>query len=278
MPFGDVHPRPALTADAVVFTILAHDVHVLLVRRTGAPFAGSWALPGGFCREQEPTAECVLRELWEETQVTDIWLEQLKTFDQPGRDPRGWVISVAYFALVDGSRVSPAGAGDARDARWWPVTGLPDLAFDHQTIVGYALQRLRNKLRWSTIGSQLLPPRFTMAALQLVHEAVLGGTLEKPLDKRNFQKRMLESGTIRDTGTTLVTGKRGPQPRLYQFTHHPEDERTRTGSAPLEGFRDQGPRAMVGVPTSPAPQRDVADLIVSRGTPGWPRSEKDGGG
>jgi 8-oxo-dGTP diphosphatase len=226
MPYCYPHPRPALTADAVVFTILAQELQVLLIRRGSAPFAGLWALPGGFCQEQEPSADCVLRELWKETHVTDIWLEQLKTFDQPERDPRGWVISVAYFALVDESRVTPAGV---TGARWCPVARLPDLAFDHSAIVEYALQRLRNKLRGSTIGSQLLPQRFTMAALQQVHEAVLGATLEKPIDKRNFQKRMLESGTIRDTGTTLVTGKRGPQPRLYEFTHHPEEERTCTG-------------------------------------------------
>jgi 8-oxo-dGTP diphosphatase len=207
------YPRPALTGDAVVFTIIEDRLRVLLIQRKSDPFKGCWALPGGFCEENEPAAEAIRRELEEETGVRDIWLEQLRTFDAPGRDPRGWVVSVAHFALIDSSRVRLAGADDAADARWWPVDALPALAFDHQDIVRYALQRLRSKLRWANIGSQLLPARFTMAALQQVHEAVLGDKL----DKRNFHKRMLESGAIRDTGATLMTGKRGPQPRLYEF-------------------------------------------------------------
>lgn len=221
------YPRPALTADAVVFSIMDDQLQLLLIRRGGAPFADYWALPGGFCQEQEPTELCVLRELAEETSVANIWMEQLKTFDTPGRDPRGWVVSVAYVALIDGAQVRLSGASDASDARWWAVRTLPQLAFDHDQIVSYALLRLRNKLRWANIGSQLLPARFTMAALQRVHEAVLGDTLEKPLDKRNFHKRMLESGAIRDTGATLVTGKRGPQPRLYEFVAQPDEAVTR---------------------------------------------------
>lgn len=222
MPYVYKYPRPALTADAVVFTIVEERLHVLLIRRAGEPFAGCWAVPGGFCRENEPAAEAVKRELAEETGITGVWLEQLKTFDTRGRDPRGWVVSVAHVALINGAPVQLDSASDAADARWCPVDDLPPLAFDHAQIVGYALQRLRNKLRWDNIGSQLLPVKFTMAALQLVHEAVLGCTL----DKRNFQKRMLEGATIRDTGTTLVTGKRGPQPRLFAFV-----DRSREGDA-----------------------------------------------
>jgi 8-oxo-dGTP diphosphatase len=207
------YPRPALTADAVVFTIIGDRLQVLLIQRNGEPFKGCWALPGGFCEENEPAAEAIRRELEEETGVQDIWLEQLRTFDTPGRDPRGWVVSVAHVALIDSARVQLAGADDAADARWWTVDALPALAFDHQEIVRYGLQRLRTKLRWANIGSQLLPARFTMAALQQVHEAIMGDSL----DKRNFHKRILESGAIRDTGATLMTGRRGPQPRLYEF-------------------------------------------------------------
>jgi 8-oxo-dGTP diphosphatase len=217
MPHTYPYPRPALTADAVLFTIHHHQLELLLILRNGDPFAGCWALPGGFCEEDEQ-AECtVVRELEEEAGVRDVWLEQLKTFDTPGRDPRGWVVSVAHFALVDSSRVQLKSASDASDVRWWPVVDLPPLAFDHPLIVRYAVQRLRNKLLWSNIGSQLLPPQFTMADLQEVHEAVLGESLQRPLDKRNFHRRMLESGAIRETGGTMVTGKRGPQPRLYEF-------------------------------------------------------------
>jgi 8-oxo-dGTP diphosphatase len=207
------YARPALTADAVVFTILHERLQVLLIQRLGEPFANAWAVPGGFCEEGEPAAEAVTRELAEETGVTGIWLEQLRTFDTPGRDPRGWTVSVAHVALIDGDRVQLAGADDAGEARWWDVAALPTLAFDHADIVECALRRLRNKVRWDNIGAQLLPERFTLAALQRVHEAVLGSVL----DKRNFQKRMVEGSTIRDTGATLVTGRRGPPPRLFEF-------------------------------------------------------------
>ena len=230
MPHTYRDPRPALTADAVVFTLVANELHLLLVQRGLEPFAGSWALPGGFCREHEPTELCVGRELHEETGLAGIWLEQLKTFDRPGRDPRGWIVSVAYVALIDGSRVTLEHASGASDAKWWPVRTLPALAFDHREIVDYALSRLRNKLRWSNIGAQLLPPLFTMGALQRLHEAVLGDTLEKPLDKRNFQKRMLESGTVQDTGQTLNTHRRGPRPRLYSFA--PRSQADQPGVSP----------------------------------------------
>lgn len=207
------YPRPALTADAVVFSIVDHRLHLLLIERRGEPFKGRWALPGGFCDENEPSAEAVRRELEEEAGVRGVWLEQLRTFDAPGRDPRGWTVTVAHIALIDGSQATIAAADDAAAVRWWPVDDLPALAFDHLEIVRYALRWLRDNLRWGTIGAQLLPPRFTMAALQQVHEAVFGDAL----DKRNFHKHMLEGGAIRDTGATLLTGKRGPQPRLYEF-------------------------------------------------------------
>src|SRR5271166_4105352 len=199
MPVTYAYPRPALTADAVLFTIRDHQLELLLIRRNGDPFAGCWALPGGFCEEGEQAEYTVVRELEEEAGVRDVWLEQLKTFDTPSRDPRGWVVSVAHFALVNSARVQLRSASDASDVRWWPVAALPPLAFDHPIIVRYAVQRLRNKLQWDNIGSQLLPPRFTMAALREVHEAVLGESLQRPLDKRNFHKRMLDSGAIRET-------------------------------------------------------------------------------
>lgn len=213
MPYTYDYPRPALTADAVVFTILQHRLHVLLIQRMHEPFASCWALPGGFVEERERAADAVVRELEEETGLRDVWFEQLKTFDAPDRDPRGWTVSVAYVALIAGDRVQLASASDASDARWWPVDSLPTLAFDHAEIVAYARQRLRTELRWSDLGSQLLPSMFTMDELRLVHEVVLNDVL----DKHNFQKRVLESGTIRAAGTVQTSGKRGPQARLYAF-------------------------------------------------------------
>jgi ADP-ribose pyrophosphatase YjhB (NUDIX family) len=144
MPYTYDHPRPALTADAVVFAILEQRLHVLLIQRLHEPFASYWALPGGFVEERERSADAVVRELEEETGLRDVSFEQLKTFDAPDRDPRGWTVSVAHVALIAGDHVQVAGASDAGDARWWPVDSLPFLAFDHAEIVAYALQRLRS--------------------------------------------------------------------------------------------------------------------------------------
>ncbi len=166
--------------------------------------------------EGESSAEGVLRELEEEAGLRDISFEQLRTFDEPGRDPRGWTVSVAHVALIDLERVHPVAADDAADARWWPTTQLPALAFDHDVIIAYALKHLRDTLPWSTTGSQLLPPLFTMEALRRVHEAIL----EDTLDQRSFHRRMVESGVVRDSGTH---GKDGSQPPLYAFVS-PADE------------------------------------------------------
>jgi 8-oxo-dGTP diphosphatase len=213
MPHTYPYPRPALTADAVVFTIQDQKLQILLIQRGGEPFAGRWALPGGFVEEGESAAEGVRRELEEEAGLRDISFEQLRTFDASGRDPRGWTVSVAHVALIDLARVDPVAADDAADARWWPTAQLPALAFDHDVIIAYALKHLRETLRWSTIGSQLLPPLFTMEALRRVHEAIL----EDTLDQTSFHQRMVESGLVRDSGTQVAPGKGEPQPPLYAF-------------------------------------------------------------
>jgi 8-oxo-dGTP diphosphatase len=216
MPHTYPYPRPALTADAVVLTIQDQKPRVLLIQRGGEPFAGRWALPGGFVEEGESAAEGVLRELEEEAGIRGVRFEQLRTFDAPGRDPRGWTVSVAHVALIDPTRVHPVAADDAADARWWPTAQLPALAFDHDVIITYALAHLRDTLRWSTIGSQLLPPLFTMTALRRVHEALLGETL----DREDFRRRMVKSGIVRDSGARLEGGKRS---RLYAFVAPPTE-------------------------------------------------------
>ncbi|GAC1395113.1 MAG: NUDIX domain-containing protein [Chloroflexota bacterium] len=216
--------RPAVTADALLFTIIHGRLHLLLIRRHSDPYGGCWALPGGFCQENEEPGSTALRALAEETGVRDVWMEQLFTFGQPGRDPRGWVISVAFFALVASERLSPHAQDDERQARWWSVDELPPLAFDHSQMVAYALFRLRTKIEYSNVGFQLLPREFTLPALQRVYEAVLGN----PIDKRNFRKKVLESGAVRPTGRTLLTGRSGVQPQLYEYTgQHFEFERPR---------------------------------------------------
>lgn len=174
-----------VTVDIVIFTIQSGVLKVLLVKRGVPPFAGQHAIPGGFVHEDEDLEQAALRELEEETGVRDLYLEQLYSFGETGRDPRGRVITVAYFALISADRPLKSGS-DASDAAWWPVDKLPPLAFDHRNILDYALERLRNKLEYTTVGFQLLPEKFTLSELQAVYEAILG----RKLDKRNFRRKM----------------------------------------------------------------------------------------
>ena len=206
------YPRPALTVDVVVFTLRENRLQVLLIRRAGEPFSGSWALPGGFVQMNESLEEAALRELREETGVQEAYLEQLYTFGDPGRDPRGRVVSVAYYALIPvDARIRSEGGSDASQAGWFPVGELPQLAFDHTEIITYALARLHYKLEYTAVGFELLPEEFTLSEIQHTYEIILGETL----DKRNFRRRMLESGIIEPT--RVKRGKEGRPAQLYRY-------------------------------------------------------------
>lgn len=192
MPYTYEYPRPALTVDCVVFGLEASELKVLLIERDLEPFKGRWALPGGFVNMDETLEQAALRELQEETGLRDLYLEQLYTFGQVDRDPRGRVISVAYYALVDPRGLMLKASSDARQARWFPVSQLRGsggtrLAFDHEKILEVALRRLRGKVRYEPIGFELLPTKFTLTQLQSLYETVL----ERELDKRNFRKKLL---------------------------------------------------------------------------------------
>lgn len=134
------YPRPMVTVDAVVFTIRDGKRHVLLIERKHEPFAGSWALPGGFVEMDETLDAAVARELEEETGLKGVALEQFHTFGDPGRDPRGRSISVAYAGEVDWRRAALRAADDAASVRWFPLGALPPLAFDHRAIIEYAVR------------------------------------------------------------------------------------------------------------------------------------------
>jgi len=209
------YPRPAVTVDLVIFTIADDTLKVLLIKRGLAPFEGKWALPGGFVGIDESLEAAAARELAEETGVTNLYLEQLYTFGEPERDPRGRVISVTYFALVHAEQQLILTSSDAADARWHSVfdRGLGErLAFDHRRILDYAIWRLRNKIEWTTVGYELLPKKFTLSELQRVYEIIL----QKPVDKRNFRKRVLGQGQIRELDETRSDGAHRPA-RLFTF-------------------------------------------------------------
>lgn len=208
--------RPSVTVDLVMFTAMDRSLKVLLIRRGQQPFSGSWALPGGFVGMQETLEEAAARELEQETGVhaEGMYLEQLYTFGDPDRDPRTRVITVAYFALVDSSAVTPkvTGQEEISDVRWFSVRELPkDMAFDHRAILEYAVKRLRNKLEYTAVGLELLPDRFTLSELQSLYETIMG----ERLDKRNFRKKMLSMGILQPTKGYRKGGHRPAM--LYQF-------------------------------------------------------------
>lgn len=188
------HPRPALAVDGVVFGLDEADLKVLLIQRGLEPFAGRWALPGGFVRIGESVDAAARRELAEETGLDRVFLEQLYTFGEPGRDPRERVVTVAYYALVRLGDHQVRAATDARQAAWFAADDLPPLAFDHDAIVEAALRRLQGKVRYQPIGFELLPPKFSLTRLQRMYEIIL----ERPLDKRNFRKKALSLGILQD--------------------------------------------------------------------------------
>lgn len=200
-----------VTVDIVIFTIQSEELKVLLVKRGVPPFKGQFALPGGFVREDESLDEAARRELREETGVSDVYLEQLYSFGQPRRDPRERVITVAYYALVSADRSQLVPGTDTTEATWWTVNKLPVLAFDHRKILDYALERLRNKLEYTTVGFQLLPAKFSLTELQGVYEAILG----KKLDKRNFRRKIELLRILKLTSEYRRGGQRPA--RLYRF-------------------------------------------------------------
>lgn len=183
------YPRPSVTTDCVIFGYDAEEgLSVLLVERGSEPFKGCWAFPGGFLEMDETAEAGALRELKEETEfdVERGFLEQLGCFTDVDRDPRGRVITIAYYALVRKGAVK--GGDDARNAQWFPVGDVPQLAFDHEKILRMARKRLKEQIRFRPIGFELLPEFFTISQLQALYEAVL----ESHLDSQSFARKMLK--------------------------------------------------------------------------------------
>ena len=200
-----------VTVDVVIFTVREGSLQVLLVKRGVPPFEGQYAIPGGFLREGESLEEAALRELYEEAGVRNPFLDQLYTFGGPKRDPRGRVVTVAYYALIASDKLLLIAGADAAEAQWFPANDLPPLAFDHKNILDYAVERLKNKLEYTTVGFQLLPEKFTLGELQAVYEAILG----KQLDKRNFRRKIALLGILKPLREWQHTGRKPAQ--LFRF-------------------------------------------------------------
>jgi 8-oxo-dGTP diphosphatase len=206
------YERPSVTVDVVIFSIRDEMLKVLLIKRKAWPFEGVWAIPGGFVQMEESLEEAAYRKLIEETEITspDVYLEQLYTFGDPGRDPRTRVITVAYFALAGADKINFQ-TGDRTDVGWFSVYDPPPLAFDHADILAYALTRLRYKLEYSAVGFQLLPEKFTLRELQDAYEIILG----TKLDKGNFRSKLRKTDVVEPVDGYRDTG--GRPARLYCF-------------------------------------------------------------
>lgn len=252
------YERPSVTVDMVIFTVLDRpqtnyrklpekDLCVLLIKRGGHPFKGCWALPGGFVMPTETLERAAIRELAEETGVENAYMEQLYTWGDPGRDPRTWVISCSYMALIDASRIKLVAGDDAVDARWFRVSkklkqekrkttrngsvwkqkhslvlssddqkteallekiitrygsrkteeeqilAPGELAFDHARMIGYAVDRLRNKIEYTDLAFNLMPEYFTLTQLQQVYETILDCELLKANFRRKLENKVVET-------------------------------------------------------------------------------------
>ena len=223
-------PHPSLAVDVALVTAMDGALHALLLRRSMPPEEGRWALPGGLVRIDESLDDAAARVLREKAGIADLFIEQLYTFGDLGRDPRTRVVTVAYYALIDAERLAAAGVAGgeivqpARLAVPWageeggPVEALDrsgaalPLAFDHAEILGVAVKRLRGKLDYAPIGFQLLPERFSLRALQQIHEIVSG----RRLNKDSFRRRMLATGQLEATGEHRTDVEYRP-PELYRF-------------------------------------------------------------
>ncbi len=224
MTFSYEFARPALTVDVVVFALDAEELRVMLIERDLKPFAGSWALPGGFVRVDETIDDAARRELQEESGLKDIFLEQLYTFGDLDRDPRERVVTVAYYALVNLAGHEVHASTDARNAAWFPVSDLPDLAFDHQRILSAAHDRVRAKVQYQPIGFELLPEKFTLSQLQHLYEVIL----DRELDKRNFRKKVLAMEIVKET-SEIETDVAHRAARLYRFDKRKYDRMMKKG-------------------------------------------------
>jgi len=238
------YPRPAVTTDCIIFGYdMSDGLSILLVRRGIEPFKGQWAFPGGFLQMDENTEACAIRELQEETgllvgtpetelseedyedeeildseDLTDAplvsfaqagFIEQLGCFSDVDRDPRGRVITIAYYAVINKSRVKAG--DDANYAAWFPINDVPSLAFDHDHILRIALKRLKERIHFKPIGFELLPEVFSMSQLQAIYEAIL----DVQFDKRNFSSKMLKLGIMDPIENNEPVRKGNPQ--LYRF-------------------------------------------------------------
>jgi len=193
---SEKYKNPAVTVDIVIFSILNEALNVLLIKRKSPPYENCRAIPGGFVEYNESIEEAALRELEEETGIENIYLEQLHSFGTLGRDPRGRTISVAYFALLNSHNLKIKAKSDAKEAAWFSLKELPELAFDHNDILSCAIESLRLKLENFPVAKELLPEYFTLIQFQNLYEIILN----RKIDEGRFKCEILKMDFIEKTG------------------------------------------------------------------------------
>jgi len=203
------------TVDCVIYTFHEAQLKILLTERNEYPYKGWWALPGFFVEKDEEMEDAVKRISYENTGLKDIYLEQLAAFAGVKRHPEGRILTVAYVALVRyenvKNKVKPV-TSYMKQAKWYPINHLPDLAFDHREIIELSVEKLKKRLSYSLAPFELLPEKFTLTQLQQVYEALLGETL----DKRNFRKKMNNLGYLKELDE-FQTGVSYRAARLYKL-------------------------------------------------------------
>lgn len=205
----------SIAVDAIVFGYnKEHGVSILLIKRKYDPFKDKWAIPGGFVLNEESLEDAVFRELKEETGVEINYLEQLYTFGKPGRDPRRRIISVAYFGLVNSAQFSKISADtDASEVEWFNIKELPELAFDHDSILEIAIERIRNKIKYQPIGFELLDKKFPFSDLENLYSILL----DREIDRRNFKKKIQKLGILEELNEKAKSSGAGRPGNLFQF-------------------------------------------------------------
>lgn len=203
-----------VAVDAVVFGYTSKEgLSVLLIKRDIEPFKNSWALPGGLVGDTESLEQAIQRELKEETGVNINYLEQLYSFGDPDRDPRNRVISITYYGLVKPDAFELQADTDAADVSWFNIKNLPKLAFDHQQILAAAHERLKNKMLYQPVGFELLEEKFPFSDLEKLYMTVL----DRPIDRRNFKKKVIKFGFLEETTDKQTLEGAGRPGNLFRF-------------------------------------------------------------
>jgi len=202
---------PLASVDMVIFSIIDASLHVLTVERNEHPAKGERALPGGFIdiHNDKSLDDTAYRKLSEKTGIASPYLEQVESIGSFDRDPRGWSVTVLYYALIDYQKVNPSEKNS-----WLPIKVAlsSSLAFDHHTLLNKALDRLQAKTRYTALPIELMPGEFTLTELQTIFETILG----KKLPTKSFRRRVLDAEMVMPTGNSKISGKRSAQ--LFKST------------------------------------------------------------